>query len=383
MPIADLTPNAANPRKITRARKAQLRKSLEQFGNLSPITWNKTTGRIIGGNQRLEGYRDLGHMEVDVWVVELDEAREKAAVVALNNHAGEWEQERLAALIAEINDGGGDVELTGFETLDIDKLLNSIQGCSDVDAEVDASEKNLNALVAKWGVKLGQVWELGVHRLTCGDSSEKSVVEKTVGDSVVTTLLYDPEWDQKISVPIATPRHVIAFTDCQRLPDVIGKFGSPTWMFVWDCVTSWFTPGRPLKRGKLALWFGPIGDYNQNGAHYGDSGDARDVCNSRGKYRFVPDPRGKHLSDVFQTQITKLHSESEHNHSKPLDWIRMLIGNCTTGTIFDPFIGSGTTIIACEQLSRKCRAIELNPQYVAVALERWSKATGKVPVLNA
>lgn len=128
MPIADLTPNAANPRKITDKRKAQLRKSLEQFGNLSPITWNKTTGRVIGGNQRLEGYRDLGHTEVDVWVVELDEVKEKAAVVALNNHAGEWDRDGLKQILEEIQQADTDKELTGFDTVEFDKIIASIAG---------------------------------------------------------------------------------------------------------------------------------------------------------------------------------------------------------------------------------------------------------------
>lgn len=127
MPIADLTPNASNPRKITDKRKAQLRKSLEQFGNLSPITWNKTTGRVIGGNQRLEGYRDLGHTHVDVWVVELPKSKEKLAMVALNNHASQWDDDKLSELIASLNKSGEDLELTGFESVDLEKILKDIE----------------------------------------------------------------------------------------------------------------------------------------------------------------------------------------------------------------------------------------------------------------
>lgn len=136
LPIADLTPNASNPRKITDKRKAQLRKSLEQFGNLSPITWNKTTGRVIGGNQRLEGYRDLGHTHVDVWVVELDEAREKAAVVALNNHAGEWDNSKLADMIRDIQKTDLDMQLTGFENIERD-----VAGLKQLIANIDSSSK--------------------------------------------------------------------------------------------------------------------------------------------------------------------------------------------------------------------------------------------------
>ena len=146
MPISGLIQNENNPRKITDKRKAQLRKSLEQFGNLSPITWNKTTGRVIGGNQRLEGYRDLGHTHVDVWVVELDENKEKAAVVALNNHAGEWDNTKLQELIRDIQKTDLDMQLTGFESIERDvaglkQLIANIDGSNDAASGGDSSER--------------------------------------------------------------------------------------------------------------------------------------------------------------------------------------------------------------------------------------------------
>lgn len=144
LPIADLAPNAANPRKITVKRKAQLRKSLEQFGNLSPITWNKTTGNVIGGNQRLEGYRDLGHTEVDVWVVELDEAKEKAAIIALNNHAGEWDGGPLAKIIRDLQDTDLDLQLTGFENVERD-----VDGLKKLIANLDGGETDSDGALKK------------------------------------------------------------------------------------------------------------------------------------------------------------------------------------------------------------------------------------------
>jgi DNA modification methylase len=130
---------------------------------------------------------------------------------------------------------------------------------------------------------------------------------------------------------------------------------------------------------KLCAWYGNLDSFNIDGSHYGEPSESKTVSNSRGSYDFKADPRGKHLSDVFQQPITKLHSESDHSHSKPVDWIRMLIADCTDGDVYDPFSGSGTTIIACEQLKRKCRAIEISPGYVAVAIQRWADATGKEP----
>ena len=104
------------------------------------------------------------------------------------------------------------------------------------------------------------------------------------------------------------------------------------------------------------------------------------VTNTRGSYQYRPDPRGKHLSDVFTAALTRLHAEGLHSHEKPIDWITCLIGNCTRGLIFDPFTGSGSTIIAAERLARIACGIEIDPRYIAVILERCKDA-GLAPQL--
>ena len=131
---------------------------------------------------------------------------------------------------------------------------------------------------------------------------------------------------------------------------------------------------------KICAWHGDINSFNLDGSHYGEPSQSKAVSNSRGSYDFKADPRGKHLSDVFQQPITKLHSESEHSHSKPIDWVRMLLADCTLGNVFDPFLGSGTTLIAAEQLGRKCYGIEISPVYCDVIVNRWQNATNKIAV---
>jgi hypothetical protein len=244
----------------------------------------------------------------------------------------------------------------------------------DAEPQIDKAEE----LRVKWGVEPGQLWQLGDHRLVCGDCTDAAVVARVM-DIRCKSVVFDPEWDSAPQFDATPYAHVLAFTDGQRCGDVVRMFGAPAWVFTWDCVSCWYTPSRPLKRGKLCLWYGDVSDYQFDGAHYGDAGEQRDVFNTRGEYTFKPDPRGKHLADVFSAPITKLHAESEHSHSKPADWFRLLIGDCTTGDVYDAFAGSGTTIIACENLGRRCRAVEISPGYVAVALERWHQATGRTP----
>jgi hypothetical protein len=246
----------------------------------------------------------------------------------------------------------------------------------DPGAQVDKAAE----LQAKWGTATGQLWQLGEHRLVCGDCTDSQVVARVMDGERAQTLVFDPEWD---AMPEAMPDFdsVLAFCDGATVGDVVTRYGAPAWVFAWDCVTSWYTPNRPLRRMKLCAWYGDVTAYQFDGWHYGDVGDVRTVANTRGQYEFVPDPRGKHLSDVFQQPITQTHSDGLHNHSKPADWLTLLVANCTAGLVYDPFLGSGTTLIACERLGRRCRAVEIEPGYVAVALQRFYDMTGIEPVL--
>jgi len=166
------------------------------------------------------------------------------------------------------------------------------------------------------------------------------------------TLIFDPPWDIAAEFNMRNSDNVLAFCDGYRAGDIVRLFGPPTWVFVWDCVSSWYTPNRPLRRMKMCFWYGDITKYRQKGWLFGDPcGKPRIVTNSRGSYLFTPDS-GKMLSDVFSSPITSLHSTSGHEHSKPIDWITALIGNTARDgdIVIDPFAGSGVTLQACRRL---------------------------------
>ncbi len=155
--------------------------------------------------------------------------------------------------------------------------------------------------------------------------------------------------------------NVLAFCDGYRAGDIVRLFGAPTWVFAWDCVSSWYTPNRPLRRMKLCFWYGDVAQYKQKGYLFGDPCGKRMVTNSRGSYLFTPDS-GKMLSDVFSRPITSLHSTSGHEHSKPIDWITALIGNTVRDgdIVIDPFAGSGVTLTACRKLGINWLGAELD-----------------------
>jgi hypothetical protein len=373
-----------NPRTIKGEAFERLCESIKrdpEFMVLRPIVVDEENV-ILGGNQRYRACRHLGMAEVPAeWIKVANgltpEQRKRFVVVdnAPDGMAGEWDEDLLAACY----------DLAELKDLGFDKLLAEIEAAGAGETGVDAEPQVNRAeeLRKKWGVERGQVWTLGAHRLMCGDSTLAEDVGRLMNGDTAGAEVFDPPWDAeplpKMALTSPAPT-ILAFSDGGRIGDVVRLMGAPIWAFAWDCVSSWYTPNRPLRRIKLALWYGSdVGSYKFDGAHYGDAGEEREVCNPRGSYTFRPDPRGKHLSDLFSTPITRLHADGSHQHEKPVDWIRLLVGNCTYGLVVDGFCGSGTTIIACEQLGRKCRAIEISPGYVAVALQRWADATGKQP----
>jgi hypothetical protein len=373
---SDLIPYARNAKKHDAAQISKLCGSIKEFGFTNPVLIDRDNG-IIAGHGRVLAAQSLALESVPcIRLGHLTDTQRRAYILADNRLAeigGGWDEEMLKLELAHLGELDVDLEAIGFGAEDLADLdMEDESETSDVDAEpqIDKAEE----LRAKWGVETGQLWELGDHRLLCGDSTKIKFGEECP------TLFFDPPWDAM--QPTTRRDNVLAFADGQRLHDVVDIFGAPNWLFVWDCVSSWYTPNRPLRRMKLCAFYGQIENYNSDGAHYGDAGEQREVFNSRGSYTFKPDPRGKHLSDVFSAPITKLHSDSEHSHSKPMDWIRMLIANCTTGDVYDPYAGSGTCLMACEQLKRKCRAVEIDPAFCAVIIDRWATATGGFPKIS-
>jgi len=124
--VEDLVPADYNPRKALKPGDAEyekLKRSLEQFGYVEPIIWNATTGHVVGGHQRLKVLKDMGVTEVDCVVIEMDREKEKALNIALNKISGDWDKDKLALLIADLQGSDFDVSLTGFDPAEIDDLL--------------------------------------------------------------------------------------------------------------------------------------------------------------------------------------------------------------------------------------------------------------------
>ena len=187
---ADLLPADYNPRKDLKPGDAEyekLKRSIEQFGYVEPVIWNQTTGRVVGGHQRLKVLMDMGMTEVDCVVVAMDEEKEKALNIALNKISGDWDKDKLALLIADLQGADFDVSLTGFEPAEIDDLFKDTlkDGVKDDDFDVGAE------LEKPTMTKPGDIWTLGRHRLICGDSTKAETYDLLMGSTKANLVITD------------------------------------------------------------------------------------------------------------------------------------------------------------------------------------------------
>jgi hypothetical protein len=370
--VADLIPYVNNPKAHPAGQVDKIASSIKNFGFLVPLVVDGGN-EIVAGHGRYEAAQKLGLGVVPcVRADNLTPGEVRLFRIADNRTAeSAWFPESLALELKALEEMDFDLGLTGF---DLDELEEMGIGAGNDPSPEDPGPQIDRAaeLQEKWGTKRGQIWQVGRHRVTCGDSNKQSDVNLLLGNNKPDTLIFDPEWDQMngiIKYNCEYYKSVLAFTDARRIGESIKIFGIPTWLFVWDAQACWYTPNRPLQRAKYCLWYGDITKYNFDGAHYGEPLESKTVSNTRGTYNYKSDPRGKHLADIYCEQLTKVHKESGHSHSKPLDWMRCLIGCCGIGDVFDPFLGSGASLAACEKLDRICYGIEINPAFIAVALD--------------
>jgi ParB-like chromosome segregation protein Spo0J len=386
-PVEKLIPYARNPRTHSDAQVAQIAASIAEFGFNNPILVDTKDG-IIAGHGRLLAARKLQLAEVPVIVLDhLSEAQKRAYILADNQlalNAG-WDDTLLAAELAALQQEDFDVSLIGFEDEELARLLaaqNATDGLCDEDAAPPAPETPTS--------KIGDLWLLGRHRLLCGDSTDPGAVSRVL-DSVKPTLLvtdqpygvqYDPEWRKRAGV-----------NNSNRMGKVRNDDRSD-WREAWA-----------LFPGDVAyVWHGAL--------HASTVSDSLESCDfeirsqivwakpslvmGRGHYHWQHEPcwyavRGTGHWNGDRKQSTLWHienrnqdAETVHSTQKPVECMRRPIANNSSPgqAVYEPFSGSGTTIIACEKEVRIALAIELELAYVDVAVTRWQNFTGKQAVLD-
>ena len=392
VPIGELRPDPLNPRRISNAELESLTRSIQEFGLVDPIIARRENQTVIGGHQRLLAARRLGLDTVPVIFVDLTPEQAKLLNLALNRISGEWDQEPLARLLQDLQQGPDvDLTLSGFAEDEVAKLLKSLDAREKRDRpEAFDLEAALEEARSDPGVDRGDVWQLGDHRVMCGDATDSGDVARLLGTQRAAMAFTDPPYNvdygqhgaahgrrqrRSIANDALPPeeweafcrswaKHLLSYVEgalyicmstrewptVSRVLDELGAHWSDTIIWAKDR----FVLGRAdYQRQYEPIWYG----WREGASHH--------WCGDRDQ------------GDVWSIQrpaVSELHPIM-----KPLPLMERAIENSskTGDLVLDLFLGSGSTLIAAERTGRVCFGMELSPHYCRIAMARWEAFTGQ------
>jgi len=374
--LSELVPWERNPRQITDKQAKRLEESFEQFGQVEIIAIGPGN-EIYNGHQRLKvlSQKYGADYEVDVRVASralTEKEREKLTIFLHKGAAGDWDFDVLANEF-ELDD----LLNWGFEPKELDLDLWAGDPPEDVEPQIDKAEE----LREKWGVELGQLWKLGEHRLICGDCTDKAVVDRVMGGERADMVFTDPPYGMDLETDYAKINQESTIVKSNTYERVIGdnlEFDPRNLIeYFGNCEQFWWGGDWYYSRlpdgGSWMVW-------NKKDAEGAEKmiGNHFEMLWSRIQHRRVVFNRLWAGFTARNREFTRIHPTE-----KPIDILEKVIEEycIDDGIVADPFLGSGTTLIACERLGRKCRAVEISPAYVAVAIQRWVDVTGGTPEL--
>ena len=379
---ADLLPADYNPRKDLKPGDAEyekLKRSIEQFGYVEPVIWNQTTSRVVGGHQRLKVLMDMGMTEVDCVVVAMDEEKEKALNIALNKISGDWDKDKLALLIADLQGADFDVSLTGFEPAEIDALFKDTlkDGIKDDDFDVGAE------LAQPTMTKPGDIWTLGRHRLICGDSTKAETYDLLMGSTKANLVITDPPYNVNYEGSAGKIKNDNMADEAfyNFLLDAYTQMHSAMADDASIYVFHADTEGLNFRRA-----FADAGFYLSGCCIW----KKQSLVLGRSPYQWQHEPclygwkkHGKHQWYTGRKETTiwefdKPKKNGDHPTMKPIPLLAYPIMNSSmsNSVVLDPFGGSGSTLIACEQTDRICYTVELDEKFCDVIVKRYIEQVG-------
>lgn len=417
--VAKINPAAYNPRKDLQPGDTEyekLKTSIERFGFVEPLVWNERSGNLVGGHQRFKILKARGDNEVEVSVVDLSDAEERALNLALNKIEGDWDEEKLTALLAELESQGFDLSLAGFSEGEIDNLLS--------DLERQAGDDDVPEPGAEPITKPSDVWMLGRHRLMCGDSTRPEDVNTLLAGEKVQLIVSSPPYnvgkeyedhdDQQsreeylsfIRALLANCKEVLEQGRfiCWNISHVPG-FDVPAhhslimenlgFQFVDSIV--WEKPDAVSPRFGVTMqnpyptYYRPNHTCEKVLVYAGEEvsldcmyGYETLLVETNGEVKHLP-KKGSHrilrLAKQFRGIVWRFSGQGSKDHPAPFPV--QLPTNCMQfysregERVFDPCGGSGTTLVAAEQCGRQAYLMELSPAYCDVIVRRFEKLTGE------
>ena len=371
-----LKPYANNPRKLTPKAIEKVAESLKQFGFRQPIVVDNDN-IIVVGHTRYQASRKLGYTQVPITKINnLTKEQINAYRIADNrtNEEAEWDDELLALEIKDLEMKDFDISLTGMDKPELDKILfEEKQGNTDDDEVPEAPEEPIT--------KPGDIWQLGNHRIICGDSTLPETYQKLLADKKVDLYLTDPPYNvayvgkTKDALTIQNDKQTDdqfqeflknAFTNSTEYLKLGGSF------YIWHSDSEGLLFRLAVNDANLKLRQTLIWSKNTMVMGRQDYQWQHEPC----LYGWKEGASHTWYSDRKQTTILNFErptSSKLHPTMKPVKLISYLINNSTKqeDIVLDSFLGSGSTLIACEKLQRICYGIELDPKYCDVIIKRW------------
>lgn len=412
--LADLNPAKYNPRKdLTPAdpEYQHIKNSIENFGYIDPIIVNTRNNVIVGGHQRFKILAQLGYEEADCVLVDFDEADEKACNAALNKAQGDWDDKALEDLLKELDEMGVNMTQYGFDAI-IDELGNVQEDGYDPEETLAAPAK----------AQLGDIYELGDHRLMCGDSTDHDDVEALMGGQKVKLVVTDPPYNvdytgkTKDALKIENDRmddvgfYKFLLDSFKNAFDFTEDGGA---IYVWHADTegrnfrqAFIDAGYDLKQClvwvKNALVLGRqdyqwrhepcLYGWKPGASHYFIPERTHETVIDDNERPNLKKMKKEELLEFVEELLDNLESvpqsviycdkpskSEDHPTMKPLKLLAPLVRNSSQEgwNVLDLFGGSGSTLMVCEALGRNCYMMEYDPKYVDVIIDRWEKATGR------
>jgi site-specific DNA-methyltransferase (adenine-specific) len=377
-----LKPAAYNPRKKLKAGDKEYEKiknSIQEFGYVEPIIVNYDM-TVIGGHQRLTVLKDMGYTEVQCVVVHIeDEAKVKALNIALNKITGAWDEQLLADLLVDLQSKDFNTDFTGFEAPEIEQLFSKVHNKEITEDDFDVEEELKNPTMTR----LGDVWALGRHRLVCGDSTKPETYDVLMDGQKANLVVTDPPYNVNVEETAGKIKND-NMSDEDFYKFLFAAFVCMEQNMAQDASIYVFhadTEGLNFRKA-----FHDAGFYLSGCCIWKKNA----LVLGRSPYQWKHEPclfgwklGGRHqwYSDRKQTTVWEYDrpkSSKEHPTMKPVALMAYPIQNSSMSNciVLDPFLGSGSTLMACEETNRICYGIELDEKFADVIVKRYVELKG-------
>jgi DNA modification methylase len=401
-PTDKLIDYARNPRKNDHAVD-RVSAAIKEFGFRVPII-AKSDGLVVDGHLRLKAAKKLGLETVPVLLADdLSPAQIKAFRLSVNKMAelAEWDDEMLAVELTDLKDMGFDLDLTGFSTDEIEALLAPVgtEGLTDEDAVPEVPEAPVTVL--------GDVWLLGKHRVMCGDSTSIDAVEKLMDEQKADLCFTSPPYALGNSASLSNNKVMSkkgnAYTQHKDNADEWANLMEGWWSASIPYVSAWVVNVQPLAGNKRNLFnwvndrINQLCDFITWDKGHAAPNIAEGVMSSSFEWMIIFGAENASRSVPFSSwrgtiknvysappqrsnDFASIHAATMPTHVP--EWVFTKLCD-KAKSVYEPFAGTGTTLIACEKTGRINRSMELDPKYCDVIVQRWQEFTGQTATLES